>query len=59
MIPEDILTPTLRPESPSRYLESFIYMDETVSPNAPGFLSLDGQPWAREILDSVVDPTVR
>ena len=38
------------------WLESNIYFDSNVSPNAPGNLDLTRQPWAREILDAAMVP---
>lgn len=43
-------------EPPADWLERNIYMPREVSPNAPGMLSLSGQPWAREILRTIDDP---
>lgn len=47
----DVLT-----EPPADWLERNIYMSREVSPNAPGMLSLAGQPWAREILRVIDGP---
>lgn len=58
MLTVDTLLPTVKPEDPSRYLEEHVYFSELVSPNKPGYLSLDGQPWARAILKAVLDPRV-
>lgn len=38
------------------WLEQNIYFDNNVSPNSPGNLDLSRQPWAKEILDSAMDP---
>lgn len=40
------------------WLEKNIYFDANVSPNAPGQLDLSRQPWAREILDTFMDPRI-
>lgn len=42
MIEAEAILPTLRPENPAQYLESTIYLSDEVSPNNPGFLSLNG-----------------
>lgn len=34
-------------DDPVQWLEDNIYLDNVVSPNAPGQLSLAHQPWAR------------
>lgn len=41
------------------WLEQNIYMNKEVSPNAPGQLTLERQPWMRQILDSCMDPRTR
>lgn len=46
-------------ESAHSWLEKNVYFPREVSPNAPGFLNLDSQPWMKEILDSVMDPRVK
>lgn len=38
------------------WLEQNIYFDTNVSPNSPGNLDLSRQPWAKEILESAMDP---
>lgn len=43
-------------EHPADWLERHVYLSREVSPNAPGMLSLAGQPWAREILRTIDDP---
>lgn len=40
------------------WLEQNIYFDNNVSPNSPGNLDLSRQPWAKEILDSAMDPRI-
>lgn len=58
MIAVDTLLPSLKPADPSKYLEETIYLSDEVSPNKPGYLDLSGQPWARQILNSVLDPSI-
>ena len=41
------------------WLERYVYLSREVSPNAPGNLSLAGQPWAREILRTIASPYSR
>ena len=45
-------------KQPADWLEENIYFDANVSPNAPGNLDLSQQPWAKEILDSMMDPRI-
>ena len=45
--------------SADEWLESHVYLSREVSPNAPGNLSLAGQPWAREILRTIASPYSR
>lgn len=59
MLDESFLLPTLVPSDPAAYLEQSIYFSQAVSPNNPGFLTLDNQPWMRQPLRDVLDPTVR
>lgn len=40
------------------WLMQNIYFDRNVSPNSPGNLDLSRQPWAREILESAMDPRI-
>ena len=42
-----------------QWLEQHVYLSREVSPNAPGNLSLTGQPWAREILRTIASPYTR
>lgn len=52
---EDILPPIV-PDNPAQWLENNIYFDNIVSPNNAGNLSLTHQPWARDILNQVLNP---
>ncbi len=45
-------------DDPIEWLESNIYLDASVSPNAPGPLTLSGQPWARQIILDVANPEI-
>lgn len=45
-------------EHPVDWLESHIYLPRETSPNQPGMISLRRQPWAREILEAVMDPRI-
>ena len=46
-------------DDPIEWLEENIYLDNVVSPNAPGQLTLSGQPWAHQILRDVMDPSIQ
>lgn len=46
-------------DDPVEWLEANIYLDSVVSPNAPGALSLAAQPWARKIIEDVLDPEIQ
>lgn len=45
-------------DDPVQWLEDNIYLDNVVSPNSPGPLSLRHQPWARQIMMDVMDPSI-
>lgn len=45
-------------DDPVKWLQDNIYLDSVVSPNAPGPLSLENQPWAHQIIQDFVDPSV-
>lgn len=59
MIDLETITPQARPSDAAAYLESLIYFSPAVSPNNSGYLSLERQPWMREILNQVLNPAVR
>lgn len=46
-------------DDPVEWLEDNIYLDNVVSPNAPGQLTLCGQPWAHQIMRDVMDPAIQ
>lgn len=50
--------PTLGTMSARAWLENNITLPVEVSPNNPGKLSFDAQPWAGQILQDAVDPAV-
>lgn len=53
------LAPEKIPTSGAKWLEDNIYFNAEVSPNNPGPLSFNRQPWAREILDNILNPKTK
>lgn len=46
-------------DDPVEWLQANVYLDSIVSPNAPGQLSLVHQPWARKIIEDVLNPDIQ
>lgn len=46
-------------DNPVRWLEENIYLDNYVSANSPGPLSLSRQPWAHQIIEDIYNPAVK
>lgn len=55
----DLLTYDLLQEPADKWLERHVYLSRDSSANAPGRLSLNRQPWARQILRTIRDPHSR
>lgn len=56
MIDVSTILPKLIPDDVSKWLEENIYFSAEVSPNNPGNLSFEAQPWMRGILNQLLSP---